>query len=85
MKSYFGKKRGVLVINLSGSECADCGKNADPDSKIHILPKGWINEGTGCGVKFKYVTSYYGGMAQRIREMRPDLQWIDNFDLEITR
>ncbi len=69
------KEKGFLIINLSSSECGDCGFGADPHEKSHITRLGYgKHPKKGCGAKWTKVTSGYSGMKKRLKEMRPDLE-----------
>lgn len=75
------KQRPMLVINLSSSECLNCGRGCSPEEKSHLTVLGYSvpKDEKGCGIEYKYVTSDYMGMKmeERCKEMRPDLIWID--------
>lgn len=66
----------TLIINRYDSKCGCCGKGASTEQVEHDKALGWGNQGKGCGVKFKYVSSSYTGMDQRVAAMRPDLELI---------
>lgn len=66
----------TLFIDTWSSQCGNCRRGADPDEKRHetIMEMSTANGRPGCGVEWRYVSSNYGRMlADRIREMRPDL------------
>jgi hypothetical protein len=70
----------TLYINRSDSVCGACGLTALPGDIRHETPCGW-DQHPGCGAEFTAVSSHYGdhsgGMYTRIREMRPDLPFLD--------
>lgn len=74
------RKKAVIIIDTWSSECGGCGKQADPDSKTHDKLLGWGKENgnPGCGIRYKYVASHYGGTEadEWCRRMRPDLEYI---------
>lgn len=72
----------ALVIDRSASYCGNCGKDANPNQETHRDITGYNPEpGGGCGVRWKHVTSSYFGdnIEQAVRDMRPDLEWIEMF------
>lgn len=79
----------TLYIDKSDSYCGGCNKGADPYEESHITLMGWaaVNDNMkGCGAVYDSVSSHYTnltegsgfGLGDRIKEMRPDLPWIDN-------
>ncbi|GEM_PF-6605155 len=74
------KENPTLHINLSNSRCGNCGEGADPTSKTHDKCLGYGDQPKGCGIEWKYVTTDYSGgdIEKRIKEMRPDLEFISN-------
>lgn len=69
---------GLLVVNLWESRCDECGKGCDPYAKAHEVEIGLGAGGAaGCGAAWDRVGSDYTGMEKRVREMRPDLTWVD--------
>lgn len=69
----------TLLIDISRSSCNNCGKGVHPDSPTHAENDGWAGGGEGCHILFTYVASNYigiDGLQARIKEMRPDLEWV---------
>ena len=66
----------ILFINRNDSVCGACGRPADPYELAHGQKLGY-NPGPGCGMWFTHVSSHYLGTEELIKEMRPDLVWID--------
>ena len=67
----------TLYIDTSRSTCGECGQNADPGETAHVME---VMVGDGCGSTFDAVSSHYpdfSGLYDRIREMRPDLPFVD--------
>lgn len=73
------KLRESLIINLSNSECGNCGRQVLPvgDSCEHLSGYGPQNGTPGCGAKWKYVTSAYMGerVEAAVKRSRPDLEF----------
>lgn len=70
----------TLFVGPVYSSCGSCWGLADPNEKTHITR----GDGEGCGTTFVRVSSDYGdrnGLYQRIRETRPDLPFVDWFDV----
>lgn len=70
----------TLYINRSDSQCGACGRNADPYEKRHDSIWAWAGTLPGCHAEFTEVSSHYSdhdGLYDRIREMRPDLPFVD--------
>ena len=69
----------TLYINPSDSRCGACNRNADPYEPAHLMEK---MRGEGCGATYTAVSSHYvnvAGLDERIKEMRPDLPFIDRW------
>jgi hypothetical protein len=74
------KRPGTLIIGTFGSTCGGCGRGADPYEPTHhtIRCYGPDNGAEGCGAVWSKVTSNYSdsaGLHDRIRKMRPDLEY----------
>lgn len=70
----------TLYVNLINSVCGACNRNADPYEKRHTTQWAWTGTKVGCGAEFVALSSHYSdhdGMYDRIREMRPDLPFVD--------
>lgn len=70
----------TLYINRSDSVCGACNGNADPSEKRHTTRWAWAGSQPGCGAEFVALSSHYSdhdGLYARIREMRPDLPFVD--------
>lgn len=79
----------ILIVNRSSSKCASCGKGADPHDIAHNQVIGYDVAGEfvpGCGAVYTHVTTHYMGaeIAERVRQMRPDLTFIDYFGEGLT-
>jgi hypothetical protein len=82
----------TLVINSDESYCSACGGGAAPEEEAHmsIQPRevagGFIAQGqrAGCGATFiaTATESFMPGIAERIREMRPDLPFMGVHGIE---
>lgn len=74
----------TLIINTWSSQCGSCGKGCSPDDETHERILGYgVPDGTkGCGVRWTKVASEYvgAGMEERIRDMRPDLEFVDLYE-----
>lgn len=77
----------VLYIDTTSSTCGACNLEADPYEKAHTSRLGWTAANSpsdsplrmGCGAVFTQLSSHYSDfdhLYDRIREMRPDLEWI---------
>lgn len=71
----------TLIINLSDSQCGNCGKPADPYETHHFSGNYKMTSRPApnpCGQEYKYLSSNYTGnsVKQACIEMRPDLEWI---------
>lgn len=72
----------ALIINMWNSQCGKCGKDCSPSEKRHKTVLGYGSDGEkGCGFKWKYVTTEYPHIEIGVRKMRPDLKYIDLFDM----
>lgn len=76
---------GLLLIGTWSSSCGGCGKHCDPYEKSHetILP-GYSKDGPkeGCHMVYTHVVSTYGPyLEDRVKEMRPDLEYYTGEDL----
>lgn len=70
----------VLEIGRFHSKCQECGFDCDPNEEFHITRLGYDSgDGIGCGAKFTQVVATYAGTEKRIKEMRPDLEYIGYF------
>lgn len=73
-------EKHVLIINLSSSKCATCGKEAFPDTVTHDKVAGYGGGQPGCGCKWTHVTTDYVDSSGRVeaatRAKRPDLVYI---------
>ena len=77
-----GNKKPVIIINSWDSECGFCGQPADPHEKTHKTIKRYSGETEeGCGIEYKYVTTGYSDIGEKVKEMRPDLEYIDFLEL----
>lgn len=65
----------TLIINDWNSTCGHCGEGCDYTSKKHdLLVDLWSKPGSpGCGVTWKYVTSGYSDIMNKLPDLRPDL------------
>ena len=70
-------KNPTLEIGTWHSFCRNCGKGANPDEKSHKTVLGYGEQGKGCGIKWTQVTTGYAGLKERVKEMRPDLKYVD--------
>jgi hypothetical protein len=73
----------LLIIDRVESMCDACGVNCDPHEKSHKTNLGWspeVRAQPGCGAVYTQVTSNYIGMDDVIKAMRPDLEWVSQFD-----
>lgn len=70
----------TLYINLSDSRCGGCNRSVLPQDVRHETPCGY-DQHPGCGAEFTSVSSDYadssGDLERRIREMRPDLPFLN--------
>jgi len=64
----------VLEIGRFDSKCGVCRKGADPYEETHATILSYGPRGEGCGVRWTHVMAVYGGMDDRVAEMRPDLE-----------
>lgn len=77
--------QNALVINNVSSRCGHCGHACDPREKEHTKILGYpdapMTGKPGCGVRWTRVTSDYAGsqIQQAIQDMRPDLEWFEQF------
>jgi hypothetical protein len=69
--------QATLLINRSDSKCFNCDKGARPSDKSHDEAIGWDGREPGCGIVWQYVSSEYGDMVEDVRDMRPDLTYIE--------
>jgi len=77
------KLNHTLFIGLSSSSCGKCGRPAFLDRKTHDEIAGWAPSSKGCEVEWKYVTSTYvgDGLEDRVKSLRPDLEFFDFMDI----
>lgn len=75
------KMRRTLIINRNDSKCGNCQGSCNPDEKRHDTKLGYgdTNGEPGCRAYWQYVSSEYTGMEERLKEMRPDLEWLDYY------
>lgn len=66
----------VLSIGSWNSTCGGCGFEALPEDKAHTTPAGYSKH-PGCGAVFTHVRAVYPGSEERVKEMRPDLIFLD--------
>lgn len=69
-------KEATLFVFLSASECGECGANADPKERRHLMRD---MQGEGCGALFTAITTPYipdGDIHESIQAMRPDLPFV---------
>lgn len=69
----------ILNIGLWHSRCENCGIECDPSEKEHKTNLGQeeVRKEPGCGVTYTHVTTYYIGLEERIKIMRPDLIFLN--------
>ena len=71
----------VLLIGRFSSSCGNCGRQTLPEEKTHHTISGYDPSRPGCGVEWTHVSSNYfdpyGRLQERLKEMRPDLIFID--------
>lgn len=68
--------RVVLIIGSWNSTCGACGLEALPEDLAHTSPAGYGLR-PGCGAVFTHVRAVYQGSEERVKEMRPDLVFLD--------
>lgn len=68
----------TLIVDMFQSECGNCGKGAVPGATIHDEALGYGDPGEPCFAEFKYISTHYIGLGleERLRKMRPDLEFI---------
>jgi len=73
------REKHTLIINRSDSKCGNCNRGAATDQQMHDRELGYgvVGIGKPCGVEFKYVSTSYYGLEERVKSMRPDLEFID--------
>lgn len=78
----YALNKPILLIGSSSSDCGMCGKGANPYAKTHdrIMAYGPNNGEPGCGVEWTQVTSFYYGVEDIVKQMRPDLEYVTVLD-----
>lgn len=71
-------ERPVLIMDRSSSICGNCGKECDPNEYTHtkIVDNNFENKKSGCGVRWKYLTTNSRTIEDLIVKIRPDLELI---------
>ncbi len=89
-----GSETATLVINSDSSYCSACGGGAklDEDAHLTILPRevagGYLplpeDQRAGCGATFtaSATESFMPGIAELIRQTRPDLPFMGVYGVE---
>lgn len=73
-------RKETLIVDGWSSRCGNCGIDCDPNEKQHITNLGYneeLRKKKGCGVTWKFISSVYPNMKERLKEMRPDLKFTD--------
>lgn len=71
----------TLIVSNWYSKCNNCGTQTLPYSETHEEVSGYGPRRPGCGIKWEYVVSEYGPRSEQIvRDMRPDLEYIDLYE-----
>lgn len=71
----------VLWIGSSSSECGACGLTCLPHEPTHATLCGY-DQHPGCGARYTHVAPIYFGSADAVRQMRPDLTFVDPYRTE---
>jgi hypothetical protein len=71
-------RKPVIVVGLSRSWCAYCGRDALPHELVHETEPTFREELVGCGVRYTHVSTDYAGseVEAATRAKRPDLPYI---------
>jgi hypothetical protein len=77
----------TLLIGRNESSCNACGGAADLNARSHdvLLGYGPSNGQPGCGVTWTHVAATYTGTEDAVRQMRPDLEFVQLFPDRITK
>src|SRR5438270_7773339 len=73
------KLKEAVIIGTWSSKCGGCGKDTDPYAETHEHVIGFGPGGPGCGITWRFVTTDYPHLHERVREMRPDLEYFDQW------
>lgn len=75
----------VLVIGTTSSQCGNCSHGASPYETAHTTALPGYRKDTrhrkGCGIVWTKVAAgtFYDGIEESIKRMRPDLEYIEYF------
>lgn len=71
---------GTIFIDLSTSQCNNCGGQCLPRELFHDTDAGYGGKGKGhgCKVTFTHISSNYAGdhIKEAAMKLRPDLPWL---------
>jgi hypothetical protein len=70
-------KQATLIINGWDSQCVNCGQDANCTENQHLSSPGYGPPQVGCGITWENVTSAYMGMEDKVKQMKPDLQYVE--------
>lgn len=75
-------KKETIEVRGWNSTCLNCHHGCDPSQASHESRLGYgVQTGEkGCGITWKYITTGYTDMEYRVKEMRPDLEFIGYFE-----
>jgi hypothetical protein len=76
----------TIIVYGSNSVCSACRRDCFPEEKSHTTLAGYGGNGQpGCGELFTAISAgtYYGRFTEEnVQSMRPDLPWMNSWDIK---